>query len=105
MNRQNISLGTSKSTNTQGLSGEDIVNSYSDHFKGEGKLEGQLHLKLYESVQPVQLPPRRVPLTVKDKLQVELERLSNLEIITRVDDPTDWISSLVVTTKRSGKVR
>ena len=105
VNRQNILLVTAKSTNTQGLSEKDIVNSYSDLFKGEGKLEGQLHLELDESVQPFQLPPRRVPLAVKDKLQAELEGLSNMEIITGVDDPTDWISSLVVTTKRNGKVR
>ena len=105
VNRQNISLVTSQSTNTQGLTEQDVVNSYSDVFKGEGKLEGQLHLELDESVQPVQLPPRRVPLAVKDKLKAELERLSNMEIITKVDDPTDWISSLVVTTKRNGKVR
>ena len=57
VNRQNILLVTSQSTNTQGLSERDIVNSYSDVFKGEGKLEGQLHLELDESVQPVQLPP------------------------------------------------
>ena len=105
VNRQNISLVTSQSTNTQGFSEQDIVNSYSDIIKGEGKLEGQLHLELDESVQPVQLPPRGVPLAVKDKLKAELERLSNMEIITKVDDPTDWISSLVVTTKRNGKVR
>ena len=105
VNRQNIPLVTSQSTNTQGLSERDIVNSYSDVFKGEGKLEGQLHLELDESVQPVQLPPRRVPIAVKDKLQAELEILSNMEIIAKVDDPTDWISSLVVSTKRNGKVR
>ena len=68
-------------------------------------LEGQLHLELDESVQLVHLPPRLVPLAVKDKLQAELELLSNMEIITKVDDPTDWISSLVVTAKRIGKVR
>ena len=28
-----------------------------------------------------------------------------MEIITKVDDPTNWISSLVVATKRNGKVR
>ena len=28
-----------------------------------------------------------------------------MEIIAKVDDPTDWISSMVVTTKRNGKVR
>ena len=47
------------------------------------------------------LPPRRVPLAVKDKLQAELEILSYMEIIAKVDEPSDWISSLVVTTKRN----
>ena len=28
-----------------------------------------------------------------------------MEIVAKVDDPTDWISSMVVITKRSGKVR
>ena len=104
VNRQNILLVTSQSTNTQGLSEQDIVNSYLDVFKSKGKLEGQLHLELDQSVQPVQLPPTRVPLAVKDTLQAELEIFSNMEIITKVDDPADWISSMVVTTKRNGKV-
>ena len=101
VNRQNMLLVISQSTNTQGLSEQDIVNSCSDVFKSKGKL----HLELDESVQAVQLPPRRVPLAVKDKLQAELEILSHMEIIAKVDDPTDWISSMVVTTKRNGKVR
>ena len=69
VNRQNILLVTSQSTNTQGLSEQDIFNSCSDVFKSKGKLEPQLHLELDEAVQPVQLPLRRVPLAVKDKLQ------------------------------------
>ena len=105
MNRQNILLVTLQSTNTQGLSEQDIVNSYSVVCKSKGKLEGELHLELDKSVQPVQLPPRRVPLAIKDKLQPELEILSIMEIIAKVDDPTDWTSSMVVTTKRNGKVR
>ena len=94
MNRQNILLVTSQSTNTQGLSEQDIVDSYSDVLKSKGKLEGQLHLELDESVQPVQLPPRRVPLIVKDIS-------SNMGIIGKVDDPTDWIRLMLVTSKRN----
>ena len=94
VNRQNMLLVISQSTNRQGLSEQDV-------FKSKGKL----HLELDESVQAVQLPPRRVPLAVKDKLQAELEILSHMEVIAKVDDPTDWISSMVVTTKRNGKVR
>ncbi|KAK3726556.1 hypothetical protein QZH41_001958 [Actinostola sp. cb2023] len=60
---------------------------------------------LDESATPIQFPPRRVPLSIKEKLQAEQERLSKLDIIEKVDKPTEWISSLVVTTKRNGKVR
>ena len=94
MNRQNILLVTSQSTNTQGLSEQVIVDSYSDVLKSKGKLEGQLHLELDESVQPVQLPPRRVPLIIK-------EISSNMGIIGKVDDRTDWIPSMLVTSKRN----
>ena len=96
VSRQNILLVTLQSTNTQGLSEQDIVNSYSDVFIGEGKLEGQLHLELDESVRLLQLPPRLVPLAVEHKLPSELERLSNMEIIT-ITQPIGsvyWLSLL-----------
>ena len=106
INRQNILTVTSTTEVKASLSTQDVVGEYEDVFKGvTGKLEGKLHLELDQSVPPVQLPARRVPIAVKDNLQAELERLSKLDIIQKVDKPTDWISSLVVTTKKSGKIR
>ena len=49
----------------------------------------------------VQLPVRRIPLAVKE----ELQRLESLQIRERVDDPTDWISALVVVRKSNGSLR
>ena len=66
-------------------------------FQGQGTFPGTLHLEIDESVPPVQLPTRRIPLAVKDQFKAELKRLVDLNIITPVDTPTDWISGIVVT--------
>lgn len=50
-------------------------------------------------------PSRRVPFAVKPKLKTELERLTELGVIAPVDEPTNWVSNLVVATKDSGELR
>ena len=84
---------------------EDYISQYTDVFTGEGKLEGLLHLEIDKNVQPVQLPTRKVPIALREPLKQELDRLSNIGVIRKVDTPTNWISALVVTTKKNGKVR
>ena len=91
--------------NYQGLTMENITETYRDVFKGLGCMEGKLHLEVDETIPPTVMPPRRVPLTVKDRLKEELARLENANVIKRVEEPTDWVSSLVVTEKSNGKLR
>ena len=38
-----------------------------DIFKGLGRMEGKLHLEVDDSVSPVVMPPRRVPVALKGK--------------------------------------
>ena len=83
----------------------DIIQQFNDVFTGEGRLEGKLHMEVDRTVKPVQLPVRRVPVAVKDQLKRELDRLDDMNIITKVTEPTDWVSALVVIMKSSGKVR
>lgn len=78
---------------------------FSDVFQGEGKLDGKLDLKVDRNMPPVKLPTRKVPLALKAKVKAELDRLTELDIIEPVDTPTDWISSMVVVSKPSGKLR
>ena len=58
---------------------------------------------LDESVRPVQQPPRRVPVAIRERLRETLEE--KREIIARVTTPTPWISSMVVVPKKNGKLR
>ena len=62
------------------LTEEQVLAEYADLFKGLGKIEGRLHLDVDETVPPVVMPRRRVPVAVKGKLREELDRLESLEI-------------------------
>ena len=50
-------------------------------------------------------PARRVPVATRDKLKQTLEHLTQQGILTPVTEPTDWISSMVVVTKKNGILR
>ena len=50
-------------------------------------------------------PPRRVPEALQLPLKKELDWLVQQGIITKVDEPTDWVNSLVCTTKNNGDIQ
>jgi hypothetical protein len=64
---------------------KQIEEKFKNVFNGEGKLEGKLHLEIDPNVKPIQLPVRKVLVAVKEKLKFELDRLSDLEIITPLE--------------------
>ena len=51
--------------NYQGLTMENIIETYSDVFKGLGCMERKLDLEVDETIPPTIMPPHRVQLTVK----------------------------------------
>ena len=68
-------------------------------------MEGALHLEVDESALPSIMPPRRVPLALKKRLKEELARIEKASVIKKEEEPTDWVSSFVVTEKPNGKLR
>jgi len=58
----------------------------------------------YKSVLPVQHVPRRVPVAMKECLKQKLSELTKQGIITKVEEPTSWISNMVAIMK-PGKLR
>eukprot|EP00057_Strongylocentrotus_purpuratus_P006656 XP_011661130.1 PREDICTED: uncharacterized protein K02A2.6-like [Strongylocentrotus purpuratus] len=87
------------------LSKVDVINAYPKVFKGRGKMPGKVHLQVDPAVEPVVMPPRRVPLAVKEKLKSELTRLEGLGYIEKVVEPTEWVSGLVTVQKPNGNIR
>jgi hypothetical protein len=60
---------------------EQVLNTYSSVFNGIGKLPGELEIQLRDNLTPVVHPPRRVPIAIRDKLKIELDRMESLGII------------------------
>ena len=75
----------------------DIVNQFPDVFKGLGKLKDNYAIKLNENATPYALTtPRRVAIPLRPKVKEELQRMERLEVITKIEEPTDWCAGMVV---------
>ena len=87
------------------VSKEQLVTMYSDVFEGLGEFEGSYHIELNPSVPPVIHACRKVPYGVLDRLKETLCQMEAAEVIYKVECPTEWVSSLVITEKKNGKLR
>lgn len=70
-----------------------------------GSLPGKTTLRVKEGSIPSVMPTRRTPVAIRDKLKDELDRMTELGVITKVDKPTPWVSQVVVVHKKSGELR
>ena len=85
---------------------DDLSANYADVFnKGLGTLSGKVRLQVDPDCKPVILSARKVPVSVQEKFKEELQRLERLKVITPVDEPTKWVSQIVVAVKKSGELR
>jgi hypothetical protein len=82
-----------------------ILEEFADCFQGVGCFQGEYSITVDPAVPPVVHPPRRVPISLKEKLKEELDKLQNQEILAKVVEPTDWVNSCVCTTKANGSLR
>ena len=82
---------------------DSVMSEYSDVFGEElGRMEGKVHLETDPNVAPTVMPPRRVPVALKEKLKNELDRLTQRKVISPIQEPTDWVSSMIAAKKPDG---
>ena len=96
---ENIYFSSEACEMNETLTEENILENYADVFNGTGCLDGKYHLHTDPDVKPVIQGPRRIPVSLRDKLKNELERLESDNIIAKVEQPTKWVSNLVVVEK------
>ena len=74
---------------------DSIINEFKDVFKEElGRLPGEVHLEVDSGVTPNVAAAGRMPVALKDKLKVELEKLVKKKVIEPVSEPIPWVSAL-----------
>ncbi len=58
-------------------------------------------MKLNPNITPVIRPPRKVPKPMEDKVKKELHRMTELGVITPIEELTEWVSHMVATRKKN----
>lgn len=78
---------------------------YEDVFKGLGCIAKNYKIHLKDDVKPVIHAPRKVPVSLREKLHQELQRCEKMGVIEKISEPTEWVNSLVLVPKANGTVR
>lgn len=85
---------------------EQIIESYSDIFEGLGAFTGKkYHITLDQEVTPVISPNRRVPFSIIPELKDTIKSLEIRNVIKKINEPTEWVSPLVIVKKPKGGLR
>lgn len=98
-----IKLGLVKRVDT--ITTESILEEFPDCFEGIGCLDREHKIVVDPEIKPVVNCARRIPLSMIDRVKTELESMEQANIISKVDQPTPWVSSMVVVEKKNGSVR
>ena len=62
-----------------------------------------MHVK--EDVAPVVQPLRRPPFNLRDKIEKKLDELESMDILEKVNSPSQWVNPAVVVPKPNREVR
>ena len=85
------------------LVSSNVEDKYPDVFEDSlGTLPGIQLLEVDPNIIPVVMANRRIPISVRPELKTELEKLVDKGVITPVNEPTPWVSQIVITKKKQG---
>ena len=84
---------------------QEILNLYPEVFTGLGRLEPPYHMQLEENSTPVIHEPRKIPVSLRNKLKKELDGMETAGVIEKVQEPTESVNSLVVVENLDGSLR
>ena len=74
---------------------DELVRCYPEVFaKDLGNLPGTVHLTVDENAEPSVMALRQIPTALREKFKAELHRLENLGVLTKVNEPTAWVSTV-----------
>ena len=82
----------------------DLRKEFPDHFEGTGKFPVKYHITVKPDAKPVIPAPQKCPIAMRSHICTELDCLECLGIIQKVDEPTDWVSTLAIAWKPNGKL-
>ena len=84
----------------------ELIRIYDNLFSGQGLITNfEYNIELKENSKGRIDACRRVPITLLKPLKKEIDRMLKMGIIKKVNEPTEWVNSLVITKKKDGSLR
>lgn len=83
----------------------NLMASHRDLFEGLGCLPGYVRIDLKETAVPQVDPPRRVPFKRLEAYKAELDRMVRMNVIQKLEKPTEWLNSVVLVEKPDSTIR
>ena len=83
----------------------ELKKKYPHLFQGTGTLPGVHTIVLKDGATGVVHAPCRVAVAMREQLNKELDRRVEVGFLAKVNEPTDWVDSLVIAEKSNGKMR
>ncbi|XP_047988968.1 uncharacterized protein LOC125228455 isoform X1 [Leguminivora glycinivorella] len=69
---------------------QKLLSDYNNVFVGLGCLPGECNITVNPDVPPRIDAPRKVPFALYPKLQQELDKMEQMDVIVKVQEPTQW---------------
>ena len=83
----------------------EVKKKYPQLFQGTGTLPGVRTIVIKYGATVAVHAPRRVAVAKRAQLKKELDRQVEVGFLAKVNEPTDWMNSLVIAEKSTGKMR
>lgn len=88
-----------------GDSRTSFIDKNADLFEGLGCFIEDFSMELKENAVGSVRAARRIPLSLMERVRKELDEMESKRIIERVNEPTDFVSNLVIVEKTNGRLR
>ncbi|UYV71623.1 hypothetical protein LAZ67_8003894, partial [Cordylochernes scorpioides] len=82
-----------------------ILEQFHEVFQGVGVINSECKMYTKPEYPPVRALPRRIPASLGNEVQSELEKMVKQGIITKIYHETEWSHPMVVVKKKSGQIR
>ena len=77
---------------------------FQDKFQGIGQFPGEYTIRLCDDAQPGTHAPCKCSVSKPPRVKEELDKMVKHGVITHVDEPTDWVSSVAYAWKTSDEL-
>lgn len=100
-----VNISEIKSVNHEDVDRDKFVKEHKIIFEGIGTFPSEYKIKMLDNAVGVINPPRRVPQTILERLEIELLKLEKNGIVEKVKEPKEWCSNLVIVQKPDKSLR